>query len=74
MKKLYQILKAALWCLGGLVAGAGAYRYWHYRTHPEWYAWQSAPWYTGVALLAALAAVLALALLAALYLVRRKSR
>ena len=48
MKKLYQILRTAIWCVVGVFAGTSVYQYIDYRQHPGLYALTSAPWYTSI--------------------------
>ena len=48
MKKLYGILKTAVWCFIGVFIGMTAYTCWDHHARPELYAMQSAPWYTSI--------------------------
>lgn len=57
MKGLQQFLKVFLWVQLGSCVGRVLQRYLDYTAHPERYAFDSAPWYTGMALTAALTAV-----------------
>lgn len=48
LKKLNYILNIVIGSFIGVFAGHGLYVFWHYRTHPDLYAMQSAPWYTSI--------------------------
>ena len=41
----------------GVFIGSGIYRFWHFKTYPNLYAMQSAPWYTELLLHGAMVAV-----------------
>ena len=47
MKRLNQILNIVIGATLGVFAGDALFLYWDWRTHPELYAMNSAPWYTG---------------------------
>lgn len=55
-----------------LIAGWAAYALWDYRTHPALYAAQSAPWYAGILVHAALAASILLSAFVVKVIVRRQ--
>ncbi|MBQ2853998.1 MAG: hypothetical protein IJE81_00835 [Oscillospiraceae bacterium] len=48
MKKLNHILNIIMGAALGAFAGRGLYIVWNFKTHPELYAIQSAPWYTSI--------------------------
>lgn len=48
LKKLNYILNIVIGSFIGVFIGHGIYVYWDYKTHPDLYAMQSAPWYTCV--------------------------
>ena len=48
MKKLNQFLNIVIGAFAGVFLGHGIYVVWNYRTNPELYAMNSAPWYTGI--------------------------
>ena len=54
--------KDAIWVVIGsfigVFIGFGIYKFWHFKTYPNLYAMQSAPWYTELLLDGALVAVL----------------
>jgi len=48
MKKWNQILNNIMGTFTGVYLGHSAYTFWSYKTHPEFYAMHSAPWYTSI--------------------------
>lgn len=47
-KKIDVLLNCLLGSSFGVFIGHSTYVYWDYRAHPELYAMNSAPWYTGI--------------------------
>ena len=45
MKRWYRTLKILLGCSIGVLLGSGIYRYFDFKSRPELYAMQPAPWY-----------------------------
>ena len=74
MKKLYNTLKAALWCVVGVFAGTSIYQYIDYRQRPDLYALTSVPWYTSIQIGGVFTAVVVLLLLLAMRIVKRRMR
>ncbi len=50
MKKLNYILNIIIGAFMGVFIGHGGYVVWNFKTCPELYAMQSAPWYTSILL------------------------
>ena len=48
MKKLNHMLNIIIGSVIGAFIGRGLYVVWNYKTRPEVYAMQSAPWYTSI--------------------------
>lgn len=48
MKRLYNILRTALWCFMGVFVGSSIYQYYDYKRYPGLYEMQSAPWYLSI--------------------------
>jgi ABC-type antimicrobial peptide transport system permease subunit len=48
MKRLNIILNTIMGAFIGVFIGCGIYVIWDFKTHPELYAVQSAPWYTSI--------------------------
>lgn len=48
MKKLNHILNIIMGAFFGVLIGHGIYVVWDFKTNPELYAIQSAPWYTSI--------------------------
>lgn len=75
LKRLYNILSAARWCAVGVFIGTSLYVVFDYIAHPDLYAMGSAPWYSAIIVNALLsAAVIALLLIARLFITRRLKR
>lgn len=58
LRKLNSFLNIVIGSFIGVFIGFGIYKFWHFKTHPNLYAMQSAPWYTELLLYGALVAVL----------------
>ena len=48
LKKINGILNIVIGSVIGVFIGHGIYIFWDYKTHPDLYAVQSAPWYTSI--------------------------
>jgi len=48
LKKVNNILNIVIGSFIGVFIGHGIYVFWDYKTHPNLYAMQSAPWYTSI--------------------------
>ena len=48
LRKINSILNIIIGSSIGVFIGHGIYVYWDYKTHPDLYAMQSAPWYTSI--------------------------
>lgn len=70
--QICKMLRIAAAALAGAWAGYALWQWWDFSARPGLYAMQSAPWYTGILVCGMAAAVLALALLAAAWLLRRR--
>ena len=60
MKKLNHILNIIIGTFVGVFIGHGVYVIWNFKTRPEQYAIQSAPWYTSILLYGAFTVVVLL--------------
>ena len=58
LRKLNCFLNIVIGSFIGIFIGYGIYKFWHFKTYPNLYAMQSAPWYTELLLDGALVAVL----------------
>ena len=58
LRKLNCFLNIVIGSFIGVFIGFGIYKSWHFKTYPNLYAMQSAPWYTELLLDGALVAVL----------------
>ena len=71
MKKLYETLRLFLGCNIGVFLGRCICQYWDFKARPDLYAMQPVTWYQGLKVQAIITAVLAVVLLAAMWLVRK---
>ena len=46
LRKLNCFLNIVIGSVIGVFIGFGIYKFWHFKTYPNLYAMQSAPWYT----------------------------
>lgn len=74
MKKLYYILKIFLWGSVGVFIGNCIYKFYDYKTYPNLYEAQSAPWYLGIEIQGFYTAVIIVATLTAMWFVRKKMK
>ena len=58
LRKLNCFLNIVIGSFIGVFIGFGIYKFWHFKTYPNLYAMQSAPWYTELLLDGTLVAVL----------------
>ena len=58
----------------GVFIGFGIYKFWHFKTYPNLYAIQSAPWYTELLLDGALVAVVVVVCIILKLIIRKKSK
>ena len=72
MKRLYVTLKLFLGCSIGVFLGRCIYLYFDFKARPDLYAMQSAPWYQPLKAQGLFTVVLAIVLLTAMWLVRKK--
>lgn len=71
MKRSYAALKIFLGCSIGVFLGSCIYRCLDFKARPDLYAMRSALWYRGLELQGLVTVVLAIVLLAAMWLVRK---
>ena len=57
LRKLNCFLNIVIGSFIGIFIGYGIYKFWHFKTYPNLYAMQSAPWYTELLLDGAMVAV-----------------
>lgn len=57
LRKLNCFLNIVIGSFIGVFIGFGIYKFWHFKTYPNLYAMQSAPWYTELLLDGAMVAV-----------------
>ena len=72
MKRLYYILKLSLWCFVGVFIGSSLYQYYDYKKYPDLYAVQSAPWYLSIEIRGIFTAIIVMAILIVMWIVKKK--
>lgn len=74
MKKLYKILKVAIWCVIGVFIGTSIYQCYDYYTHPGLYVLTSAPWYLGIQIAGIFTAIIAAILISVIWFIKKKNK
>lgn len=74
LKKLNTFLNILMGSFVGVWCGSSLYKLWDYKSRPELYAVQSAPWYLGIQLFGGLVLILLGLCLLGKLLIRRKLR
>lgn len=72
MKQLYYFLKIVLWCFIGVFMGSSIYQFYDYRTYPDLYAMQSAPWYLSIEIRGIFTAVIVIVIFIIMRIVKKK--
>lgn len=72
LKKLNRILNIVIGSFIGVFIGHGIFVYWDYKTHPDLYAMQSAPWYTSIFVYGVVTLILLVVLAIAKLIIRKK--
>ena len=72
MKKLYETLRLFLGCDVGVFVGRCIVQHWDFKAHPDLYAMRSVPWYQPLKVQGRVTAGIAVIVLAAMWLVRKK--
>lgn len=71
-------MKRIAWCFIGAFIGAlignGIWKYWDYKAHPDLYAMNSAPWYTGLLLNGIVTAVVMIICLIIIVVINKRSK
>lgn len=71
MKKLNNFLNILIGTFIGVFIGHGIYVYYDYKTHPDLYAMNSAPWYTSILVYGIFTLVVILVVIIAKILIKR---
>ena len=74
LRKLNCFLNIVIGSFIGVFIGFGIYKFWHFKTYPNLYAMQSAPWYTELLLGGALVAVVVVVCIILKLIIRKKSK
>ena len=74
LRKLNCFLNIVIGSFIGVFIGFGIYKFWHFKTYPNLYAMQSAPWYTELLLDGALVAVVVVVCIILKLIIRKNSK
>ena len=74
LRKLNCFLNIVIGSSIGVFIGFGIYKFWHFKTYPNLYAIQSAPWYTELLLDGALVAVVVVVCIILKLIIRKNSK
>lgn len=74
LRKLNCFLNIVIGSFIGVFIGFGIYKFWHFKTYPNLYAIQSAPWYTELLLDGALVAVVVVVCIILKLIIRKNSK
>ncbi len=74
LKKLNTLMNTVMGTVFGVFLGHSAYVVWHYRTYPDLYAAQSAPWYTSILVYGCFTLVVLLAVAIIKIVIHKKSK
>ena len=74
LRKLNCFFNIVIGSVIGVFIGFGIYKFWHFKTYPNLYAIQSAPWYTELLLDGALVAVVMVVCIILKLIIRKKSK
>lgn len=72
MKKLYSILRIVLWSFIGVFIGNSLFKWYDYKTCPDLYAMQSAPWYLSIEISAVFTIIVVIVILTIMWIIRKK--
>ena len=74
LRKLNYFFNIVIGSFIGVFIGFGIYKFWHFKTYPNLYAMQSAPWYTELLLGGALVAVVVVVCIILKLIIRKNSK
>ena len=74
MERWNTVLNTIIGAFAGVLIGRGSYIVWNYKTHPELYAIQSVPWYTGILLHGVFTVIVLLICFAAKGIIKHKQK
>lgn len=74
MKKLNELLKMIMWCFIGVFVGSSIYQYYDYKSYPDLYAMQSAPWYLAIWIRGIFTVIIVVVILAAMWIIRKRMK
>lgn len=74
MKEWNGILRMAQWGFIGTFVGKSLYQYWDYKSHPAFFAMQSAPWYLSIEIHAIFTMIVVAVILIIRWFIKRKMK
>ena len=74
LRKLNCFLNIVIGSFIGVFIGFGIYKFWHFKTYPNLYAMQSAPWYTELLLDGAMVVVVVVVCIILKLIIRKNSK
>lgn len=74
MKRMNQILNILMGCCIGIFIGYAIFVYWDVQKRPDFYAAQSAPWYTSILIYGGLTVIILLIALVIKYILHQKMK
>ena len=72
MRKLYSILRIALWSFIGVFIGSSLFKWYDYKAHSDLYAVQSAPWYLSIEISAVFTIMVVIVILTVMRIIKKK--
>lgn len=72
VKRCYAVLRIVMWSVIGVFIGGSLYKWYDYKTHPDLYAMQSAPWYVGIEISALCTAAIVMVMLIMMWAIRKR--
>ncbi len=74
LRKLNCFLNIIIGSFIGVFIGLGIYKFWHFKTYPNLYAMQSAPWYIELLLYGSMVAVVVVVCFVLRVIIRRRMK
>lgn len=74
MKRIYNVLWITIWSCIGVWIGYSGYEYYDYKKYPDLYAMQSSPWYLKIEILGIFMAIVVLALLILMWILKKNMK
>ncbi len=72
MKKIYSVLRIMLWSFIGVFIGSSLFKWYDYKTHPDLYVMQSAPWYLSIEISAVFTIIVVILIFTIMRIIRKR--